>query len=105
MRNHARTSDPRQGRGLALGLLGVLVFALTLPMTLWTWPTAPVRVSQLQLLQPFLSMLFAMPLLGETLDVLTLAFGLAVIAVVFAGRKMPVGTARPRTHEKEGSTP
>ena len=35
-------------------------------------------------------MLFAVPLLGETLDALTLGFGLAVIAVVFVGKKMPV---------------
>ncbi len=52
-----------------------------------------VRVSQLQLLQPFLGMLFAVPLLGETLDWVTAGFGLAVIAVVFVGRKMPVHRA------------
>ncbi len=52
-----------------------------------------VRVSQMQLLQPFLSMLFAVPLLGESLDALTVGFGLAVIAVVFIGRKMPVSSA------------
>lgn len=49
-----------------------------------------VRVSQVQLLQPFMSMLFAVPLLGERLDLLTIAFGLAVVATVFIGRKMPV---------------
>lgn len=49
-----------------------------------------VRVSQVQLVQPFLSMLFAVPLLGETLDALTLGFALAVIATVFIGKKMPV---------------
>lgn len=49
-----------------------------------------VRVSQVQLVQPFLSMLFAVPLLGERLDAMTVAFGLAVIAVVFIGKKMPV---------------
>lgn len=49
-----------------------------------------VRVSQVQLVQPFLSMLFAVPLLGERLDALTLGFALAVIATVFAGRRMPV---------------
>lgn len=49
-----------------------------------------VRVSQLQLLQPFLSMLFAVPILGESLDAWTLGFGLAVIAVVAMGRNMPV---------------
>lgn len=49
-----------------------------------------VRVSQVQLVQPFLSMLFAVPLLGESLDALTLGFAVAVIAVVFIGRRMPV---------------
>jgi hypothetical protein len=39
-------------------------------------------------------MLFAVPLLGEHLDVVTLGFGLAVIATVFAGRRMPVRAAR-----------
>jgi drug/metabolite transporter (DMT)-like permease len=53
-----------------------------------------VRVSQVQLVQPFLSMLFAVPLLGEHLDLVTLAFGVAVIATVFAGRRMPVRAAR-----------
>lgn len=49
-----------------------------------------VRVSQVQLLQPFLSMLFAVPLLGERLDAVTAAFGVAVVATVFAGKRMPV---------------
>ena len=53
-----------------------------------------VRVSQVQLVQPFLSMLFAIPLLGEKLDAVTVGFGLAVIATVFMGKKMPVGTAK-----------
>jgi drug/metabolite transporter (DMT)-like permease len=48
------------------------------------------RVSQLQLLQPFLAMLFAVPLLGERLDAGTVGFALAVVATVFAGRLMPV---------------
>lgn len=52
-----------------------------------------VRVSQVQLVQPFLSMLFAIPLLGERPDAVTLAFALAVIATVFAGRRMPVRPA------------
>lgn len=49
-----------------------------------------VRVSQVQLVQPFLSMLIAVPLLGESLDAVTVGFGLAVIATVFLGKKMPV---------------
>lgn len=52
-----------------------------------------VRVSQVQLVQPFLSMLFAVPLLGEKLDALTVGFGLAVIATVFIGKQMPVRAA------------
>jgi hypothetical protein len=35
-------------------------------------------------------MLFAVPLLGERLDAVTVGFGLAVIATVFIGKKMPV---------------
>ena len=49
-----------------------------------------VRVSQVQLVQPFLSMLVAVPLLGESLDALTVGFGVAVIATVFIGKQMPV---------------
>lgn len=49
-----------------------------------------VRVSQVQLGQPFLSMLFAVPLLGERLDAVTLAFAVLVIGTVFIGRRMPV---------------
>ncbi len=49
-----------------------------------------VRISQVQLVQPFLSMLFAVPLLGEQLDAVTVGFGVAVIATVFVGKKMPV---------------
>jgi len=48
-----------------------------------------VRVSQVQLVQPFASLLFAVPVLGERLDVVTVGFALAVIAVVFVGRSMP----------------
>jgi drug/metabolite transporter (DMT)-like permease len=57
-----------------------------------------VRVSQVQLAQPFISMLFAVPLLGESLDAVTVLFGIAVIATVFAGRRMPV-------HSKQKATP
>ena len=49
-----------------------------------------VRVSQIQLVQPFLSLLFAVPLLGEHLDLATAGFALAVIATVFVGKRMPI---------------
>lgn len=48
------------------------------------------RVSQVQVLQPFLSMLFAVPLLGERLDAMTVVFAAAVIAVVWLGKRQPV---------------
>ena len=47
-------------------------------------------MSQVQLLQPFLSMLFAVALVGERLDALTLGFALAVLGTVLVGRKMAV---------------
>jgi drug/metabolite transporter (DMT)-like permease len=56
-------------RGLALG--GVL------------------RVSQVQLLQPFLALLFAVPVLGERLDAVTVMFALVVMVVVFIGKRLP----------------
>ena len=74
----------------------VAVFSMWLGFFAWYRGLAlggTVRVSQVQLVQPFLGMLFAVPLLGETLDALTLGFGLAVIAVVFVGKKMPVHRA------------
>ena len=79
----------------------VAVFSMWLGFFAWYRGLAlggTVRVSQVQLIQPFLSMLFAVPLLGETLDGVTIGFGVAVIAVVFIGRKMPVSTVvtRPR---------
>lgn len=71
----------------------VAVFSMWLGFFAWYRGLAlggTVRVSQVQLLQPFLGMLFAVPLLGERLDALTMGFALAVIATVFVGKKMPV---------------
>lgn len=101
----------------------VISLPITLPLALWTRPTAPVapsawagfayvslvsmwigffawyrglalggtlRVSQVQVLQTFLSMLFAVPLLGEKLDAMTVVFAAAVLAVVWLGKRQPV---------------
>jgi drug/metabolite transporter (DMT)-like permease len=71
----------------------VAVFSMWLGFFAWYRGLAvggTVRVSQVQLLQPFLSMLFAVPLLGESIDAVTLAFAISVIATVFVGKKMPV---------------
>ncbi len=76
-----------------LGFAYLAVFSMWLGFFAWYRGLAlggTVRVSQVQLVQPFLSMLFAVPLLGEHLDAVTVGFGLAVIATVFAGKKMPV---------------
>ena len=78
----------------ALSYLGV--FPMWLGFFAWYRGLAlggTVQVSQVQLLQPFLSMLFAVPLLGERLDATTLGFALAVIASVVLGRKVAASTA------------
>ena len=75
------------------GFAYVSLFSMWLGFFAWYRGLAlggTVKVSQVQLLQPFLGMLFAIPILGETLDLLTIGFGLAVVATVFIGRKMPV---------------
>ena len=75
------------------GFAYLAVFSMWLGFFAWYRGLAlggTVRVSQVQLVQPFLSMLFAVPLLGEQLDAVTVGFGLAVIATVFIGKKMPV---------------
>jgi drug/metabolite transporter (DMT)-like permease len=86
---------PRQPAqaGAWLGFAYVSVFSMWLGFFAWYRGLAlggVVRVSQVQLLQPFLALLFAAPVLGEPLQPLTLVFSLAVMAVVFVGRRMPV---------------
>jgi drug/metabolite transporter (DMT)-like permease len=79
-----------------LGFLYTAVFSMWLGFFAWYRGLAlggVVRVSQVQLLQPFLALLFAVPVLGETLQPVTVVFALAVIAVVFVGRRMPVAGA------------
>jgi drug/metabolite transporter (DMT)-like permease len=78
------------------GFAYVAVFSMWLGFFAWYRGLAlggTVRVSQVQLLQPFLGMMFAVPLLGESLDALTLGFAVAVISTVFIGKRMPVRAA------------
>ena len=74
------------------GFLYVALFSMWIGFFAWYRALAlgAVRVSQIQLIQPFLSLLFAVPLLGEHLDAVTLVFAVAVIATVFVGKRMPV---------------
>jgi len=74
-----------------LGLAYVSLFSMWLGFFAWYRALAlggAVRVSQVQLLQPFLSILAAVPLLGEAVDLATCAFLLAVMGVVFASRRV-----------------
>lgn len=82
------------------GFLYVSLFSMWLGFFAWYRGLALgglLRVSQVQLLQPFLALLFAVPVLGERLEPATLAFALAVIGVVFVGRRMPAATPRATT--------
>jgi drug/metabolite transporter (DMT)-like permease len=77
----------------------VSVFSMWLGFFAWYRGLAlggTVRVSQVQLAQPFFSMLFAVPLLGERLDLLSVGFGLAVVLTVFLGRQAPIHAASPQ---------
>lgn len=88
-------ADPLPARAW-IAFAYVAVFSMWIGFFAWYRGLAlggTVRVSQVQLVQPFLSMLFAVPLLGEQLDAASLAFAIAVIATVFAGRRMPVRAA------------
>ena len=49
-----------------------------------------VRISQIQLLMPFLTFIFSIILLGETLDFLTIFFSISIIFLIYLSRKMSV---------------
>jgi drug/metabolite transporter (DMT)-like permease len=48
------------------------------------------RVSQVQLLQPFLTIIGSIFLLGETFDLTTVMFAIAVVFIIAVSRKMPI---------------
>jgi drug/metabolite transporter (DMT)-like permease len=78
------------------GLAYVTLFSMWLGFFAWYRGLAlggVLRVSQVQLLQPFLALLFAVPVLGERLEAVTVSFALAVMVVVFIGKRMPVRTS------------
>ena len=79
-----------------IGFVYVGVFSMWVGFFAWYRGLAmggALRVSQTQLLQPFLSILAAVPLLGEPLDIVTLGFAAAVVSTVMAGKKL----SQPRT--------
>ncbi len=78
------------------GFVYVTLFSMWLGFFAWYRGLAlggVMRVSQVQLAQPFLALLAAVPILGEQLQPLTVGFALAVVAVVFIGKRLPVGSA------------
>ena len=91
--------QPQQPASTAawVGFAYVSLFSMWLGFFAWYRGLAlggVMRVSQVQLVQPFLALLFAVPIAGERLDAATVGFALAVVAVVFIGRRMPVGASK-----------
>lgn len=83
-----------------LGFTYVALFSMWIGFFAWYRGLAlggTVRVSQVQLLQPFLSIVAAVPILGERIDAATCVFLVAVMAVVFASRR--VAAMRPISKE------
>lgn len=83
---------------LALGYVGV--FSMWAGFFAWYRGLAlggTMKVSQLQLMQPFFSILAAVPLLGESLDLVTIGFALAVASTVLVGKRFATpGATAPR---------
>jgi drug/metabolite transporter (DMT)-like permease len=89
-----------------LGLVYVGVFSMWAGFFAWYRGMAmggALRVSQTQLLQPFLSILAAVPLLGEPLEAVTLGFALAVIITVFLGKRYAAPARISNSETKETS--
>lgn len=75
------------------GFAYVSLFSMFIGMFFWYKGLAlggTARVGQVQLLQPFLTLLGAALILGETLSWNKLGFALAVIGVVMLGRRMKI---------------
>ncbi|MBL8328525.1 MAG: DMT family transporter [Rubrivivax sp.] len=89
----AQPASPAAWSGFAY----VSVFSMWLGFFAWYRGLAMggvLRVSQVQLLQPFLALMLAVPVLGEPLQAATLLFTVAVVAIVFVGRRMPLSAPR-----------
>lgn len=122
---HGARVTPDLGAERVICWVCLIALPVTLPATLWLWPSAEaaasirpsawggflyvgvfsmwagffawyrglamggaLRVSQTQLLQPFFTILAAVPLLGEPLDAVTLGFAVAVVASVVIGKRL-----------------
>jgi drug/metabolite transporter (DMT)-like permease len=76
-----------------LALAYVSLFSMWIGFFAWYRALArgdAVRVGQVQLLQPFFAMAFAWPIHGQPVAAESLAFGAAVVATVWLGRRLSV---------------
>ena len=73
-----------------IGFAYVSLFSMWLGFFAWYRGLAadPMRVSQVQLVQPFLSMLAAVPILGEQISLMAVLFCLAIMATVALSRRL-----------------
>ena len=74
-----------------LGFAYVGLFSMWIAMFVWFRALhlgGALRVSQMLLIQPFLTIVFAIPVLGERLDPMVLLFAAAVIATVLLGKRL-----------------
>ena len=76
-----------------LGFLYVAILSMWAGMMIWYHALhigGAVRVSQVQIVQPFLTILFAIPLLGERFSWMTILFAAAVVWTAYMGKKVPI---------------
>jgi drug/metabolite transporter (DMT)-like permease len=81
-----------------LGFAYVSLFSMWIGFFAWYRALAvggALRVSQVQLLQPFFAIGFAWPLLGEPVEPLSLGFAIAVVATVWLGRRFSAAPPAP----------
>ncbi len=79
--------------GSWLGFLYISIISQWLAFMFWYKGLAMggvIRVSQIQLLQPFLTLLVSMIMLGEHISLRMILFAIAVVITVAVGRKMPI---------------
>jgi drug/metabolite transporter (DMT)-like permease len=91
-----------------IGMAYVSVFSMFIGFLFWYAGLAKggvARVGQIQLLQPFLTLAGGELLLAEPLDPATIAFAVAVIAVVALGRRAAVQQATPTVASTAAETP
>ena len=84
-----------------LGFVYVAVFSMWVGMMIWYHALhigGAVRVSQVQIIHPFLTIMFSVPVLGERFEWLTLLFAGAVVWTAYMGKKVPIQTTA--THGK-----